>query len=335
MIPQPSLEFKKYLTKPIPSSLLYQEKNNKIVISLKRQAHKLEVFKQRYSNAGFSLDDLTVLEGYDATKPQECPQPQLTLRQLDDLKRERYDHRFFNKNCGYGCYLSHAQAWKWIVDSNKPCFIFEDDAAFQIDKKSPILFQKMIDKTLKSMGNNETQKQNFVLFMGYIEVPGHKRTFEKNRITEEKLGKPFAFKGIMHGLQGYYVTPGAARVLLDYAFPIEMQVDSYIGILADVLDDLNKLTLIAYRKSLVNQANINDSNIQSKCTLCNGHVNASRFHTKSLMEKREICRRMGGCPADFNFGAVTSGAKKSSSSVVGILALAATSLLFLGIKKGK
>jgi GR25 family glycosyltransferase involved in LPS biosynthesis len=334
MLPKPTDEYKKYLTRPVPDSFLNSSRNeNKIVISLKRQEHKLNVFKQRYTTAGFSLDELTVLEGYDALRTNECPQPNLTLRQLDDLKRERYDHRFFNKTAGYGCYLSHAQAWKWIVDSNKPSFIFEDDAAFQMDKKSPVLFQKMIDKALRSMGNNQAQKEHLVLFLGYIEVPGHRRTFEKNKITDDKLGKPFAFKGIMHGLQGYYVTPGAAQTLLDYAFPIEMQVDSYIGILADVLDDFNKLTLVAFKKSLVNQANINDSNIQSKCTLCNGHVNANRFHTKSLMEKREICRRMGGCPMDFSSAAPS--VKSSSSSVVGFVltALAATSLLFLNKKK--
>jgi hypothetical protein len=202
-----------------------------------------------------------------------------------------------------------------------------------ISRVHSIEFQKMIDKALRSMGNNQAQKEHLVLFLGYIEVPGHRRTFEKNKITDDKLGKPFAFKGIMHGLQGYYVTPGAAQTLLDYAFPIEMQVDSYIGILADVLDDFNKLTLVAFKKSLVNQANINDSNIQSKCTLCNGHVNANRFHTKSLMEKREICRRMGGCPMDFSSAAPS--VKSSSSSVVGFVltALAATSLLFLNKKK--
>lgn len=315
MIPSPNSIYDNYLKKPLPLQM-----TDKIVISLKRQEHKLNVFKDRYQKAGFNLESLTVLEGYDA-QSETCPRPYLSLRQIDDLKRERYDHRFFNKSSGYGCYLSHAQAWKWVVDFGKPCIIFEDDAYFQVEKKTPALIEKIIQKIPTSPLSSP-----YILFLGYIEVPGFKRTFEKT-ITEEMLGKPFSFKGIMHGLQAYYITPQAAQILLNYAFPIEMQVDSYIGILADVLQHTNQLTLYACKKSLVNQQNVNDSNIQTKCTLCNGHVNNHRFHAKSLMEKREICRKMGGCPPDLLFPT----ASPSSTSSIGFIlaAIAATSLLFV------
>jgi GR25 family glycosyltransferase involved in LPS biosynthesis len=300
-----------HLTHPTPENL-----TDHIVISLKRQAHKLDVFKSRYVQAGFSLNSLTVLEGYDASAMTQPPP--MTLRQMDDINKERYDHRFFNKPGGFGCYLSHVQAWKWILEKNKPCIIFEDDAYFHMGKKTPSLIQKMFRK----VDAHFSQKEARVVFLGYIEVPGFKRTFERT-ITEEKMGKPFLFHGIMHGLQGYYVTPAAARILIENAFPIEMQVDSYIGMLATYRKDL---ALIACKKSLVNQQNVTDSNIQSKCTFCNGYVNSDRFRGKTLAEKKEICKRMGGCPPDLISSSPSSTA--AAKSLLGIVVLAASFLLF-------
>lgn len=277
-----------------------------LVISLKKHQDKLQFFKRRYENAGFDLNKLTVLQGFDASKMDPSEYPPMTLRQLDDFKKERYDHRFFNKSGGFGCYLSHAQAWRWCVDAGRPIYVFEDDAAFPYQKKTVEFLEKNLEEKFK--------KEKDVLFLiGYHEIPGYKELTKLPETIPES--EPIvSVKNIFHGTHLYYITPGAAELLLRYAFPIEMQVDSYMGLVAKFYG----LNCKAYAKPLLNQSNNYDSTIQEKCLLCNGKVNESRFKIESNREKGDICKETGVCG--------NNASNKKSNIVAGIACIVA----FLG-----
>jgi len=295
------------LENPILKSPQHSNCCCKIIISLKDHSKKLDVFKTRYQNAGFSLDDLFYLEGFDAKRMQT--KPLMTLRQLDDLEtgQDRYDHRFFNRPGGFGCYLSHAQAWKWCVEVNKPICIFEDDAAFPLKEKTRHLFESIIQK-------NQSSSPSQVILMGYNEIPIYRRGTSSKKNTTPKL---VDVKDIFHGLQGYYITPKAASFLLEKAFPIEMQVDSFMGMVAKHFPD--NISIKALSFPIVTQFNITGTSVQTKCTVCNGKINDSRFKISSKREKKEFCEKTGICA-------------KPKSAAGSLLALA-TLASFLLLKK--
>jgi GR25 family glycosyltransferase involved in LPS biosynthesis len=264
-----------------------------LVISLKRHEDKLQFFKRRYESAGFDLQKLTILHGFDAAKMDPKEYPPMTLRQLDDFKKERYDHRFFNKHGGFGCYLSHAQAWKWCVDSGRPIFVFEDDAAFPYGTRTLEFIEKRLD-----LGS----EKDVLFLIGYHEIPGYKELTKFPEILPEN--EPIvSVKNIFHGTHLYYITPPAAELLLKYSFPIEMQVDSYMGLVAKFYG----LNCKAYAKPLLNQSNNYDSTIQEKCLMCNGKVNSSRFKIESGNEKRDVCKETGACGVPSRKNSVVTG----------------------------
>lgn len=255
----------------------------KVIISLKEHERKLNVFKDRYRNAGFSLDELFFMEGFNGKQMKEPPP--MTLRQLEDMGQERYDHRFFNRPGGYGCYLSHAQAWKWIADSNKPAMIFEDDAFFPFGKHTAKACHEKIHQMISSNSSPPP-----MLLLGYNEIPGRRHTQKlPSRVPRQFVD----VKDVFHGLQGYLVTPQAARFMLSKAFPIEMQVDSFLGLLAKHYQSSFKI--LAMKDPLITQSNITGTSVQTKCTLCNGKVNGSRLEPSSLRERNEFCAKSGLC----------------------------------------
>lgn len=275
-----------------------------VVISLRRQGDKLARFYERFEAAGFDRRTIAWLEGYDAEKEKD--RPPMTLRQIDDFGQDRYDHRFFNRPGGYGCYMSHIQAWKWCVESGRPLFVYEDDANFPYGKKTKEFFETRLSKHFAG-------RENLLFLIGYHEIPGRKALGDIPR--ELPANEPIlSVKGIFHGTHLYYVTPVAAKILLSNAFPIEMQVDSYMGLVGKH----KGLVIEAFGKPLLNQVNFYETTIQSKCVLCNGKVNGSRFSVDSAREKKEFCDETGLCELKVNRILAKKNSVKSLMLVLGV-----------------
>jgi len=278
-----------------------------LVISLKRHKHKLDLFLKRYEEVGLKKENLTVLPGFDAGTFQPSDYPPMTLRQLDDFKKERYDHRFFNRPGGFGCYLSHAQAWKWCVDSGRPIFVFEDDAAFPFQEKTIDFIEKTFKLSFSGLKHPESESKSeseSLILLGYLEIPGYKEV-RRFPVDLPENGRVVSVQGLFHGTHLYYITPKAALKLLEKAFPIEMQVDSYMGLMTKY----KGLNCKAYSHPLLSQANLENTTIQEKCVMCNGKVNASRFNIESKREKNDVCKETGACGAS---GGGVSGGKKAA-----------------------
>ena len=122
--------------------------------------------------------------------------------------KERKTLEFIGSDKEVACAMSHIKAWKTIAESNQPGIVVEDDMAM-----SQCKIEKMVYQLTRMPQDTEVYLLHFIginlqstpLTRGYIDV------------------KQFT------GLQAYYLTPQASRKLLKNAFPIIMQVDSYVS----------------------------------------------------------------------------------------------------------
>ena len=123
----------------------------------------------------------------------------------------RETHADLGTSNAIGCSLSHITLWKKIVDENlKGLYIFESDAVCTKD------FNEYLNLFLK-------EDNPHVLFFGIIGRPTG---------LSQNISK---IPGRFYGTHAYYITQEGAKLLLQYAMPIEQQIDSYIS-------DLNLLS---------------------------------------------------------------------------------------------
>lgn len=112
-----------------------------------------------------------------------------------------------------GCALSHRLIFEECakLQSNKPVLILEDD----------IVLSNNFDTSFISVLDKLDKIEYDICYLGYNEIPG----FKKNKI-DNVLAKP---SGLITGLYGYLLKPSGASKLLDYIFPLNVQIDSSIS----------------------------------------------------------------------------------------------------------
>lgn len=109
-----------------------------------------------------------------------------------------------------GCALSHKKIWEECSKDNKPYLVFEDDA----------IPHKDFNKIFNDITNRMVSIKYDLLYLGYNQIPGFKKTKIDNVIS-----KP---SGLITGTYGYIVSPLGANKLLSI-FPISKQIDSSIS----------------------------------------------------------------------------------------------------------
>jgi GR25 family glycosyltransferase involved in LPS biosynthesis len=168
-------------------------------------------------NGGFT--DLQRVDGVNGKKlsPKELGQvasPELQASVMQ--KRPRSLHETINSHGAVGCSLSHIKCWQELVDSKADAIIiFEDDVAFCPD------FQLRFQRALASPA---LRKGFDALAFGYSKI-----RFECTNVDAElKRG------GRFFGTHAYMLTRSGATKLLARAFPIEVHVDAYVGIMSEI-----------------------------------------------------------------------------------------------------
>ena len=132
---------------------------------------------------------------------------------LDDKKRFQPKYPFTINNGEIGCFLSHREAWKAIVNEKLEAgFIIEDDCEIDIKK-----FNKSFKMALK-----------FVKKLGYIqfqtrEIPNN--SLEINNIDGVKILKP---KIIPLRTSAQLISYDAALLLLEKSKKIDRPVDGFL-----------------------------------------------------------------------------------------------------------
>lgn len=172
----------------------------------------------------------------------------VTLQAYIDLNKGRTTHRSLSSQGALGCYMSHVNIWKWLL--NQPnidkVVVFEDDAIIVSEDRI-----KQINDSLNSI----TQPFDFFSF-GYL---------NRDRGTLYNVNEYVSlYTGEFWGLQGYIITKSGVEKLLKYIFPIDVQLDSYIGLIADYD---SSFTLYMTNKILIEQRT-HISTIQDICVKC-------------------------------------------------------------------
>jgi GR25 family glycosyltransferase involved in LPS biosynthesis len=110
-----------------------------------------------------------------------------------------------------GCALSHIALWKDSWSKNETYIVFEDDVS--LASNFDLLFSAILRELPK----------NFDLFY-FADLARTPETNVGKRISE----RLFQLRGDAWGTYAYIVTPQAAQILYDNAYPINYQVDSYM-----------------------------------------------------------------------------------------------------------
>lgn len=130
------------------------------------------------------------------------------------LDNERTDVLDLPSKSAVGCYLSHYNLWKKLLEDETvdEYVIFEDDAV-------PLIGEHEFGELIL-----ELREQNVdVALLGYRE---NDFSFMKRKNKLERI------KGLVHGAEAVYVTKAGARKLLRKAFPVSIQVDGYICLMS-------------------------------------------------------------------------------------------------------
>ena len=184
----------------------------------------------------------------------------------------RTDHDQLGTLGAIGCYLSHVEIWKKIVSQNiQRAFIFEDDITINITKNElEILFTKIN----KIIGNNI----HALFFGSYLRDKNNfkasKGSFASNNIaSSEVMTRIPNTKARFVNLHAYVISLEGAKYLLNKAFPIEVQLDSYISYMISN-DNMNNYYFVP--KGVISQMNWN-STVQSHCSHCNDEIYISQL----------------------------------------------------------
>lgn len=206
------------------------------------------VFKMAEKNIQKTLPDY-VINKYDAVKGSTLDISDLvTTKAYYDIMitDKRKIHSDLPSKNAVGCYISHTNLWKNLLNStNDYYFIFESDV-----NCLSYNFQNIINEYITKFPDGD------ILFFGIF---GH------NSSEIVKLDNRF------FGLHAYLINKRAARILLDHAFPIEEQLDSFMSYAMLVskqkgspIEPLN-----FYYISKCIQNNQEGTSIQTKSVICN------------------------------------------------------------------
>jgi len=165
----------------------------------------------------------------------------------DMLGRMRMHHESINTVGAVSCYLSHTSVLKEFLQStDEVALIFEDDLQF----KDALRVEGMVEEMWKSRENWD------VAYLGW-----QKRVKFKGEqpILFPSTTSPF------YGAHAYMVTRRAATLLLQKAFPIEMQYDMFLQACAD---HMGMRVAFTKQQPLLQSPSFYSSDTFSVCPLC-------------------------------------------------------------------
>ena len=172
----------------------------------------LEERKDRWQNMMKGLKDFKNVQRFDAINVKDFVLDDLPIslnaKYIINNNNQRCHHfQIHNKNA-IGCSLSHIECWKYIVENRiDKMIIFEDDCDIQLYNIPNI--QKEFEKCDKD-----------IFVIGYL------RIYNPTILENNKL-----FGDSFIGAHAYILTYQGAVNLLKYAFPIDLHVDAYIGLM--------------------------------------------------------------------------------------------------------
>jgi GR25 family glycosyltransferase involved in LPS biosynthesis len=174
---------------------------------------ELEVLKKSYEFERF--------EGVNGSSLNILSDDRMSLRTKRNIKKHtRRDHEEINTAGGVGCYLSHTGVWKKFLETSEPyAIVFEDDAIIYSGFTAD--FQKGLRETTFL-----PQTPDLWYFSSpvdwYYKYKGEPRP---STVSNNVYG-PWVAKACS-SFTGYFLTRHGAQKLIESAFPMDMHVDLY------------------------------------------------------------------------------------------------------------
>jgi GR25 family glycosyltransferase involved in LPS biosynthesis len=226
-----------------------------LVINLDDQPHHYARVFQMAQAFGISKDFLTRLpavKGSALTEQQKLDIVSLRARgEIDFGQRE--SHQGLPSWGAVGCTLSHIQAWKTCLEKNCTILVVEDDVLFV---GSTHTWKRLAHQCIGG-----AERIWDVCLIGSMR-PNGQRTPKVG--PGMRLIEPWPKGKAFWGTEAYFITPNGARLLLQYALPINQQTDYYMQSVAA----FHGLRLACSWENLAMQKFRMDSSIQTMCLKC-------------------------------------------------------------------
>ena len=204
------------------------------MINLEKRKDRLNNFNFRYNNSDFKIP-YNLFKAFDGRKIDISKY--INKNTYNDIliteKTGKRKYHYQLTRGAIGCYLSHVNIWKHILDNNiDSALIFEDDV--NINYNSEELIYKSI--------NNIPQDFDIIL-LGCNCI----KCYKKNNYR-------VVYK--FWGLYAYIITKKCIEKIYDKMFPIKQQIDSELSDLS------NELNIYSTNTNIIKHANIGESDIQ-------------------------------------------------------------------------
>jgi GR25 family glycosyltransferase involved in LPS biosynthesis len=150
----------------------------------------------------------------------------MSIRTKACMDEPRCGHESMNTMSEIGCYLSHYNVWKEFVNTKEEyCIVCEDDIIFN---KKILGVDELYKKVQKFVGG---ENQPITIFISTLSI-----FYDKKNI--DRLPELWRVTGRFFGTACYLINQPMANILIKNAFPMEVQVDSYIAFLAKLNKNL-------------------------------------------------------------------------------------------------
>lgn len=182
----------------------------------------------------------------------------LSIRTRACFDEKRTTHESIDSLGVIGCYLSHVKCWNLVLNnsSNDYGIVCEDDVELNnnLCEKIPKLWNELVQKY--------KPRTPLILLLNAID-----KFYNPNEDENEANGELQRVNGRFFGAGAYILNKNAAAVLLKYAFPIEVHVDSYIAFLSKLgIDNLHTYHYI--HSNLLGFQNTESTLNHSSCDNC-------------------------------------------------------------------
>jgi GR25 family glycosyltransferase involved in LPS biosynthesis len=234
---------------PISLSNTNEDRLKIILINLEKRRDRLSHFVNLFNNSDLqSNSDLYRIDAVDGKKHINDIIPVLSDNALDEFKiykkiKKRVGHHSLTEG-GMGCYMSHILALKHVKNFGVPCVVAEDDVSIPENTYGNLYtFVKKIERIPKT-------KPYIILFHSICSNSMWDK-LECTPVTDDIYSAKQFWSTAF-----YYITPEAAEVLLEFAFPIKYQIDH-------MMSTMNQKGLIDiyFIKNIV-KTSFNDTDIQ-------------------------------------------------------------------------
>jgi GR25 family glycosyltransferase involved in LPS biosynthesis len=211
------------------------------------------------------INNMTIIRGINGTQAMQKTKETEDLIALYTryvMLTGRSDHMQLSNPSMLGCLLSHIQIWNEIKESETVA-IFEEDA-YMDETSSQRLYSLSID-----MHNIEWDV--LMLESGQIIASGVWEYIGKYAATCSSNKTGNAITGLKKnlctwfGTRGYLITYDGAQKLLSHAFPVHVQIDALMGLLAAFNKDFK---MYWTRENIVHQRILYITQVWDACLKC-------------------------------------------------------------------